>query len=532
MNNILKVSFCGKTKITSKALYQYDYGQILKFIDLQLPPAYEVHFSNHEHGESKTVLTTSNEVAIPDEFLQNGRDVYVWVYIHTGNNDGETEYEIIIPVIERAKPTNRQPEPEEQDIITQTIAELNDTKTELREGVQTVTQAENNVTNLYNLTEQAKDRTYEYKEEAKASADLLRNASAVATTLPSGQQATASYSGGVFSFGIPTGLQGEKGDTGDVGPVGPKGDKGDTGPQGPIGETGAKGDKGDTGAQGPKGDTGATGPQGEQGPKGETGAQGPAGPQGETGLQGPIGPQGPKGDTGATGPQGPKGDTGATGPQGPAYVLTEEDKAEIVADVVNEIPLVDPDTKTSAQTQSVGVDANGKLWTAPGGQGGTTNYNDLSNKPSINGHTLSGNQTAAQLGLATPEDIPTVPVQSVNSKTGSVILNADDVGALPASTIIPTKTSNLTNDSGFVDATGAAAAAPVQSVNNKTGAVVLTASDVGAGTYSKPSGGIPASDLAAGVIPTVPTNVSAFTNDAGYLTLATLPIYNGGVHNG
>lgn len=30
-------------------------------------------------------------------------------------------------------------------------------------------------------------------------------------------------------------------------------------------------------------------------------------------------------------------------------------------------------------------------------------------------------------------------------------------------------------------------------------------------------------------IPTVPTNVSAFTNDSGYLTLATLPIYNGSV---
>lgn len=39
-----------------------------------------------------------------------------------------------------------------------------------------------------------------------------------------------------------------------------------------------------------------------------------------------------------------------------------------------------------------------------------------------------------------------------------------------------------------------------------------------AAKYSKPSGGIPASDLAAGVIPTVPSNVSAFSNDAGYLT--------------
>lgn len=30
-------------------------------------------------------------------------------------------------------------------------------------------------------------------------------------------------------------------------------------------------------------------------------------------------------------------------------------------------------------------------------------------------------------------------------------------------------------------------------------------------------------------IPTVPTNVSSFTNDAGYLTLSTLPIYDGSV---
>ena len=40
---------------------------------------------------------------------------------------------------------------------------------------------------------------------------------------------------------------------------------------------------------------------------------------------------------------------------------------------------------------------------------------------------------------------------------------------------------------------------------------------LGATAYQKPSNGIPASDIAEGVIPTVPTNVSAFTNDAGYL---------------
>ena len=50
--------------------------------------------------------------------------------------------------------------------------------------------------------------------------------------------------------------------------------------------------------------------------------------------------------------------------------------------------------------------------------------------------------------------------------------------------------------------------APVQSVNGKTGTVVLTASDVGAGTYSKPSGGIPASDIASGVIPAIDATLS------------------------
>lgn len=60
--------------------------------------------------------------------------------------------------------------------------------------------------------------------------------------------------------------------------------------------------------------------------------------------------------------------------------------------------------------------------TIGGGGSGTTNYNDLSNKPSINGTTLQGNIT----------------------------ISASDVGALPNTTTIPSKTSDLTNDSDFV----------------------------------------------------------------------------------
>ena len=46
---------------------------------------------------------------------------------------------------------------------------------------------------------------------------------------------------------------------------------------------------------------------------------------------------------------------------------------------------------------------------------------------------------------------PPYPVTSVNGKAGAVDLRAEDVGALPAGTQIPGKTSDLTNDSGFID---------------------------------------------------------------------------------
>lgn len=63
---------------------------------------------------------------------------------------------------------------------------------------------------------------------------------------------------------------------------------------------GTKGDKGDMGATGPQG------PQGEEGPTGATGPQGPQGVQGERGLTGATGPEGPQG------PQGPAGPAGTT----------------------------------------------------------------------------------------------------------------------------------------------------------------------------------------------------------------------------
>lgn len=174
MSNITKIAFKRQTKIDAKPLYQYDYGQVLKFIDLSLPASYEVHFSNYERGEASVVLATSNEVAIPDVYLQSGRDIYVWIYLHTGDNDGETEYQITIPVIDRARPSNTEPDTVQQDVITQTIAALNSAVVESRAGVQSVLAVENNVTNMYNLVENSKDIVYQYKEDTEAAANQIR----------------------------------------------------------------------------------------------------------------------------------------------------------------------------------------------------------------------------------------------------------------------------------------------------------------------------------------------------------------------
>lgn len=63
---------------------------------------------------------------------------------------------------------------------------------------------------------------------------------------------------------------------------------------------------------------------------------------------------------------------------------------------------------------------------------------------------------------------------NIGAGTSSFSGAYDDLTGKPA---IPSKTSELTNDSDYITADEA----PVQSINAKTGAVVLTASDIGAG---------------------------------------------------
>lgn len=66
--------------------------------------------------------------------------------------------------------------------------------------------------------------------------------------------------------------------------------------------------------------------------------------------------------------------------------------------------------------------------------------------------------TKSEVGLSNVDNVkqystsnpPPYPVTKVNNKTGAVTLSASDVGALPNTTKIPTKVSDLTNDSGYI----------------------------------------------------------------------------------
>lgn len=102
-------------------------------------------------------------------------------------------------------------------------------------------------------------------------------------------------------------------------------------------------------------------------------------------------------------------------------------------------------TLTIEEGQNITITQVGSTMTisSSGGGGGSTNYNDLSNKPSINNVTLSGNKSLTDLGIQPSGNYVTPSELSTVATTG----NYSDLNGKPT---IPTKTSDLNNDSGFI----------------------------------------------------------------------------------
>lgn len=284
--NITQVNISSRLAFT-EALFQWDYGQVLLPTGVELPTSYEAQFALPNGETTMTVIGTAEGILIPDELLQTAGQITCYIYLHSGADDGETEYKINIPVKSRPQPSDYEPTPVQQDVITQTIGAV------------------------------------------QSAMNAWQNMTATAVTLQPDEEATASYADGVLTLGIP------------------------------------KGEKGDDG----------------------------------------------------------QGGSGA--------------------------------------------------------------------------------------------------VESVNGQTGAVVLNASDVGALPSTTNIPTKTSDLQNDSGFLTSVPSEYVTESElqtAISGKANTADL-ATVATSGSYNDLSN--------KPTIPTVPTNISAFTNDAGYITSAPVQSVNG-----
>ena len=166
-----------------------------------------------------------------------------------------------------------------------------------------------------------------------------------------------------------------------------------------------------------------------------------------------------------------------------------------------------------------------------GGEPTTTAYGDLTGKPQINGVTLVDNKTSKELNLYGTGNAPPYPVtsvngqtgdvtievggnvDSVNGKTGVVVLNAADVGALPNTTVIPDKTSQLDNDSGYITNSALTDYAKKTEIPTKTSELTNDSgyiTNVALEPYAKTVD--------------IPTKTSQLNNDSGYITANDIPV--------
>lgn len=182
---IIKAAVGGGRYTVTAPIVKEDYGLYLKIEGVELPPTYEVDFSNQEHdGTSVTMVGNSDGVLIPRQFISNGKDVFAFLY-HVGENYGRTVYKFRIPNKLRPDRTNEQPTPEEQSTIDQAISALNSA----------VEQTAQDVLNADASAQSAAQSAAESAGSATNAGTSAQQASASATSAAqSAQQASASAS--------------------------------------------------------------------------------------------------------------------------------------------------------------------------------------------------------------------------------------------------------------------------------------------------------------------------------------------------
>lgn len=227
--------------------------------------------------------------------------------------------------------------------------------------------------------------------------------------------------------------------------------------------------------KGPKGDKGDPFIYTDFTPEQLAGLKGPKGEKGDPFVYSDFtsqqleGLKGPKGDKGGIGLQGQKGDKGDTGPQGPQGIQGERGP-------IGPIGPIGPQ--------------------GPKGVDGSTSFDDLTEEQK---ESLKGVSPIAKVSYA--NHVFTVSI-------------TDKEGEKKATATLPSKVSELTNDSGFI--TTVAVPKNVSELTNDSGFITNAALPTKVSQLENDTKFITASG--------VPTNVSAFTNDAAYITASDIPV--------
>lgn len=270
--NILIADFTSTYDLVTDKRYQYDYGQILKIRGVELPANYEVHFSNRNTGAAIIMIGDADGVEIPDQMFSTGLDIYAWLFLHLGEDDGRTICRATIPIIKRAVPTDGHPTPAEQTAIQEAIALLRNA----------ITQTEANVAH-YPKIMNGEWYTYDAATDTWISSGEDAHGNGIASmVINSDYTATFTFDNGT-TYTTPFSIRGPQGEPGTNGTDGTDGKDGKDGitPAFAIGTVqslpeGSSATATITGTTAapllnlgiPIGATGATGPTGPQGPAG------------------------------------------------------------------------------------------------------------------------------------------------------------------------------------------------------------------------------------------------------------------------
>ena len=166
-----------------QSLWQYSYNQQLQINGLELPGVFTVDFCNEGDTTTVAMIGSSGVVGIPNELLTSGRDIVAYVFQKSVLTGGITRCEIRIDVLTRPERDDETPTPEQEAVIDQYIAELN-------EGVeQAETAAANAQTSENNAAASAADA-----QQSKADAAASASAAAGSASDASNSAAAAAQS--------------------------------------------------------------------------------------------------------------------------------------------------------------------------------------------------------------------------------------------------------------------------------------------------------------------------------------------------